>query len=406
MTGAPARDWRRRRERVHYVLEGGLSDPLSRVIEALLVACAMVSVAAVVLESDAALAARFGFEFVAVEIVCVTIFTLEYALRLWSAPEHTRWADLHPWRARWNVATTPLALIDLVSILPFYLAVVVPGDFRVLMALRLFRFFKLARYSPGMRSLIAALEAERRALVASAIILFGLVLVAAAAMHLAEHQAQPDKFGSIPDAMWWAVVTLTTVGYGDVVPVTLAGRIIAGFTMLMGLMMIALPIGIVSTAFSEEIHRREFVVTWAMVARVPLFARLSASEIAEIMTYLRARTLPAHTIVVRRGEPAHSMYFIAGGDVEIEAKAGRIELGEGQFFGEMALLRRTSRTVTVRTRTATKLLVLDAGDLRQIMERNPDIAQVIEATAQARAAAAEELDSADSFVGRTRSDDT
>lgn len=399
MTNASARDGSRRRQRVHLVLEGGLSDPLSRAIEVLLILCALVSVGAVVLESDPVLAAEYGHLFVAVEIVCVTIFTVEYGLRLWSAPDHTRWADLHPWRARWNAATTPLAIIDLVSILPFYLAMIVPGDFRVLMLLRLFRFFKLARYSPGMRSLIAALEAERRALLASAIILFGLVLVAAAAMHLAEHQAQPDKFGSIPDAMWWAIVTLTTVGYGDVVPVTLAGRIIAGFTMLMGLMMIALPIGIVSTAFSEQIHRREFVVTWAMVARVPLFARLSAVEIAEIMNYLRARTVPAHTVIVRRGEPAHAMYFIAGGEVEVEARAGRVPLSEGQFFGEMALLRKTARTSTVRTRTPTKLLVLDAADLHQIMERNPEIAQVIEATAAARAQASEASESSDLSPG-------
>ena len=399
MTDEPAHDGNRRRRRVPLILEGGLGDPFSRAIEAVLVLCALVSVAAVVLESDTALAARYGQLFVAVEIVCVTIFTVEYGLRLWSAAEHTRWADLHPWRARWNAATTPLAIIDLVSILPFYLAVVVPGDFRVLMLFRLFRFFKLARYSPGMRSLIAALEAERRALLASAIILFGLVLVAAAAMHLAEHQAQPDKFGSIPDAMWWAIVTLTTVGYGDVVPVTLAGRIIAGFTMLMGLMMIALPIGIVSTAFSEQIHRREFVVTWAMVARVPLFARLSAVEIAEIMNYLRARTVPAHTVIVRRGEPAHAMYFIAGGEVEVEARGGPVALSEGQFFGEMALLRKTARSSTVRTRTPTKLLVLDAADLHQIMERNRDIAQIVEATAAARAQASEVSESSDISPG-------
>jgi voltage-gated potassium channel len=179
-------------------------------------------------------------------------------------------------------------------------------------------------------------------------------------------------------------VTLTTVGYGDVVPVTLAGRIIAGFTMMLGLMMLALPIGIVSTAFAEQIHRREFVVTWGMIARVPLFSKLSAAEIAEVMNCLRAQSVPAHTIVVRRNDPATSLYFIAGGEVEVEAGTGHIRLGEGQFFGEMALLRQRRRTATVRSTLATKLLVLDAADLHGLMERNPLIRETLETTARTR----------------------
>jgi voltage-gated potassium channel len=231
---------------------------------------------------------------------------------------------------------------------------------------------------------MAALDAERKALFASSIVLFGLVLIAAAAMHLVEHDAQPDKFGSIPESMWWAIVTLTTVGYGDVVPVTVLGRIVAGFTMLAGLMMLALPIGIVANAFAEEIHRREFVVTWGMIARVPLFSSLSASEIAEVMNYLRAQTVPTDTIIVRRGEAASCMFFIASGGVEVEAREGSIKLGEGQFFGEMALLKRTRRTATVRSLEPTKLLVLEIGDLQSLMERNPEIGHRIEAIAEER----------------------
>jgi voltage-gated potassium channel len=177
--------------------------------------------------------------------------------------------------------------------------------------------------------------------------------------------------------MWWAVVTLTTVGYGDVVPITLAGRIVAGFTMVMGMMMLALPIGIVATAFAEEIHRREFVVTWSMVARVPLFSSLDASEIAEIMHYLRAQTVPANTIIVRRGEPAQSMYFITSGEVVIKHDSGDVLLGEGQFFGEIAVLRKTRRTATVRATQPTKLLLLDATDLHTIMERSPEVGRRI-----------------------------
>jgi voltage-gated potassium channel len=203
-------------------------------------------------------------------------------------------------------------------------------------------------------------------------------------MHLAEHNAQPEQFGSIPQAMWWAIVTLTTVGYGDVVPVTIAGKMVASFTMLAGLMMLALPIGIVSKAFADEIHRREFVVTWGMLARVPLFSSLSAAEIAEVMDYLHALTAPAGSLIVRRGEAATNMYFIASGLVEVEHPEAPIRLGEGQFFGEAALINRTRRNANVRAVEATKLLLLDARDLHALMERNPEIAAHVEGVAQQR----------------------
>ena len=229
------------------------------------------------------------------------------------------------------------------------------------------------------------MEAERKALAASAIILFGVVIFTAAAMHVAEHEAQPDKFGSIPLAMWWAVETVTTVGYGDAIPVTLVGRVIAAIAMVMGFVMLGLPVGIVATAFAEEIHRREFVVTWSMVASVPLFASLDASSIAEIMRFLRAQEAPAGTMIVRRGEPAHSMYFIAAGEVEIELPTTNVILGTGQFFGEMAVLRRSRRTASVRALQATKLLVLDSFDLHNLIQRSPEIGRHIEEIAQTRA---------------------
>ena len=166
------------------------------------------------------------------EIIAAAIFTAEYALRLWSAPDHTPYHGMSPAAARWAFAHTPLAIVDLMCVLPVWLALFVPEDFRVLLLLRLLRFFKLARYSPGMRSLVAALEAEKKALMATSVVLLGLMLISAAAMHLFEHDAQPAQFGSIPKAMWWAIVTLTTVGYGDVVPITLGGRVVAGLTML------------------------------------------------------------------------------------------------------------------------------------------------------------------------------
>jgi voltage-gated potassium channel len=374
------------RRRLQLLLEAGTADDrLAKIIHNALIALVVLSVTAVVLESSPTLSRDYGLLFAVIEIFAVVAFSMEYFLRIWTAPEHTPLAHLSPVRARLAYIHSPSALIDLLTILPAYLSYFISADLRVMLLLRLLRFFKLARYSPGIRSLISVLRAERRALFASAIILFGVVLFAAAAMHVAEHKAQPDAFGSIPDSMWWAIQTIATVGYGDVTPITPLGRVIAAMTMVAGFVMLGLPVGIVATAFAEEIHRREFVVTWSMIARVPLFGALDASSVAEIMRYLRAQSVPAGTTITRRGEEAHSMYFIASGEVEIELPQERVVLGEGQFFGEVALLRRTRRSANARALQATKLLVLDMADLLELRRINPEIGRRIEEVAGSRA---------------------
>ncbi|MBG0810162.1 ion transporter [Methylosinus sp. H3A] len=375
----------RLRLRVHFLLDsGGVGSRAARLVHGALMTLVILSVGAVILESDPDHAARFGPIFRIVEYVAVAAFSVEYALRIWSAPDHTLYAGMRPAQARLAFLFSASALIDLIAIAPIYLSVFVAADLRILLFLRLARFFKLARYSPGIRSIFAVLDAERKALAASGIVLFGVVLFMATAMHVVEHDAQPEAFRSIPASMWWAIQTIATVGYGDVVPQTPAGRVIAAISMVMGFVMLGLPVGIVATAFAEEIHRREFVVTWSMVAKAPLFSTLDASAIAEIMRYLRAQSLPAGALVVRRGEPAHSMYFIAAGEVEVELPSGPVRLGEGQFFGEIALLRKTRRTANVRAATPIKLLILDAFDLHVFTQRNPEIGRHIEAVAASR----------------------
>ena len=175
--------------------------------------------------------------------------------------------------------------------------------------------------------------------------------------------------------MWWAIVTLGTIGYGDAVPVTPLGKLVAAVTIMCGLVMIALPVGIIANAFSDQIHRRDFLVTWGMVARVPLFNGLDATAIAQIMRLLRAQTANAGDVIVRRGDAAHSMYFIANGEVGVELEGKRISLGVGHFFGEIAVLRRARRSATVRATARTNLLVLDASDFHVLMEQEPRIAE-------------------------------
>jgi voltage-gated potassium channel len=369
------------RGRVYAVLEqgygaGGASLALNRFLIVLIV----VTLTATVIESVPEMATTYALTLSIIEWTATLVFSLEYAARIWCAVEHPllkRGAVF----GRLRFVLSFSGLVDLVAILPFWLSVFVASDFRVLLVLRLVRFFKLTRYSPAMRSLLDALYAERRALAGCFVILLGTALIAASLMHLAERTAQPERFGTIPDALWWAIVTLGTIGYGDVVPITPLGRVLAGFTIFAGLLMMALPVGIFATAFANEVHRRDFIITWGLVARIPLFSNLTATEVADVMSMLRAQKVDSGTVIARRGEPAHAMYLIADGEVEIKLRHKHIRLGTGQFFGEIAALRRSRRSATVTAMIPTRLLVLDAIDLHGLMDRQPELAARIEEAA-------------------------
>jgi voltage-gated potassium channel len=383
------------RRRVYHVLEQGpVGDRVSKSVDRFLVILILINLIAVALESIPEYEARYGAAFAAIELFSLLVFTLEYALRLWCAVEHGPHQHLPARRARLKYALSPAGIIDLIAVLPFWFAMIIPGDLRVVLVFRMVRFFKFARYSPAMRSLLDVLYNERRALFGCLVIALGTALVAASLMHLAEASVQPAKLGTIPEAFWWAIVTIGTIGYGDVVPVTALGKLIATCTIFAGLVLMALPVGIIATAFAEQIRRRDFIVTWGMISRVPLFAELDAAEISDIMELLRAQVVEAGEVVMRAGDAARSMYFIAAGEVEIEIKGKkeRIRLGVGQFFGEVALLRRTRRTATVTAVTRTNLLGLDAHDLHALMQRDRRIAErikeVVEDRVGKRAAAA------------------
>jgi voltage-gated potassium channel len=323
----------------------------------------------------------------------VVAFALEYAARLWSVVGHSL-RDMSPARSRLEYAFSSLGIIDLVSFLPSAVALIA-GDRTTLVLSGMLPFLKLVRYSPALRSLLSALHAERRTLFGCIVILTGAVLLFASLLYAIEHRIQPDKFGTIPQAMWWAIVTLGTVGYGDVVPVTPAGKFVSVFAIVFGFAMIALPVAIISRAFAEEVRRRDFIVTWGMLARVPLFSHLGAAEIADIMRLLRAQTIESGEILVRRGDAASSMYFITAGEVEIDLPGQRVRLSDGTFFGEIALLRRTKRSGTVTATRKTKLLVLDAVDFHALIERVPALAAHVKKTAEARLAETAEAQKGD-----------
>ncbi|HEY3224107.1 MAG TPA: cyclic nucleotide-gated ion channel [Pseudolabrys sp.] len=375
------------RRRVYQVLEQGpIGDGVSTWVDRALVTLIVINLIAVALESMPQYATRYATAFAWIEYFSLAVFTIEYALRLWVAVEHGPYRHLSHMRARIKYAISTAGIIDLIAVLPFWFAMLLPNDFRFVLVFRMVRFFKIARYSPAMRSLLDVLYNERRALVGCLIIALGTALVAASLMHLAEGKVQPDKLGTIPDAFWWAIVTIGTIGYGDVVPVTAVGKAIATVTIFAGLVLMALPVGIIATAFAEQIQRRDFIVTWGMISRVPLFAELDAAEISDVMELLRAQVAEPGEIIVREGDPAHSMYFIASGEVEIAFKGKKtpLRIGIGQFFGEVAVLRRSRRSATVTAISRTNLLVLDGQDLRALMHRDPRVAERIHEVVEKR----------------------
>lgn len=245
------------RRRVYKILE--LTDPpdsLSRVFSLFLISLISFNVICIVLESIPELELIYRDQFFFIEIASTIIFALEYSLRLWSCVESEE-RENSSLKSRVKYAFSPLAIVDLFAFLPSLLQLIFPGiDLRFLRVLRLMRVFKLTRYFTSFELLINVLHEERKNLAGIFFLLLIILTLAASALYLVEKDIQPDKFGSIPQAMWWAIAALTTVGYGDVYPHSAAGQILGSLVTIVGIGMVALPSGILASAFSEQMRRK------------------------------------------------------------------------------------------------------------------------------------------------------
>jgi voltage-gated potassium channel len=320
-------------------------------------------------------------------IVCAFFFA-EYVVRLAAAPGAPGAKHRGKWRSRLAWAVSIGGICDFIGALPGVLDIVFNPGFA-----SLFGFvwvFKLVRYAPGLASLQRVISDGRHALL-SVLLGFCIVLLLAASLaYLQERTVQPEAFGSIPAALWWAIVTLTTTGYGDVIPQTPLGRLLAGTVMVSGILVFALWAGILATGFAEETRRREFLRTWDLVAEVPFFHDIGVSTIADVARLLRPREFLAGAVVFRRGDHGDCMYFVASGEVEIRLAPNPIYLGAGQFFGEIALLTGERRNATVVAARQCTLLSLDIVDFRELIGRQPDLARIIHEEAERRLVAADE----------------
>ena len=241
------------RRRVYEILElGKEGDILSCLYDYSLIALIILNALAVLLESIQPLAAHYHVQFAWFEAFSVGIFTIEYFLRLWSCVENQHFQSQV--KGRLQYALSPMALIDLLAFLPFFLSWILPLDLRILRMLRLVRLvrlLKLARYSEALRALGHILASKKEEMVITLGLGVILLTISSSLMFFAEHDAQPEIFSSIPAAMWWGVVTLTTVGYGDLYPVTTLGKILGAFIAVLGIGMFALPAGIFGAGIVE-----------------------------------------------------------------------------------------------------------------------------------------------------------
>jgi voltage-gated potassium channel len=379
--------WLRSRKAIYEIIEVGRGDHYhSRLFDGFLVVLILANVAAFCAETVPEIDLAYGPWLANFERLSVSIFTVEYLLRVWTAVEVPFLARMSPLRARWIYMTRPLQIVDLLAILPFYLGTFAGLDLRVLRAFRLLRLLKLTRYSPAVHTLARVLWNERRALTGASLLLLTVLLIASSGMYFIEGAVQPDKLGSVPLAAYWAMTTLTTVGYGDVAPVTALGKLWAMLTMVCGLCVLALPVAIVSTGFAQEVGRRDFVVTWAMMSRVPLFADLDASQVTELLPLMHALHVPPNVELISPGSPGTAMYFIASGHVRQYDESGVRDHRTGDYFGVVAFLEgspNTSRAVTV---TRCRLLKLYREDFHRLEAMNPAIGRQIRSTAERRRA--------------------
>lgn len=357
-----------------------------RLTSAVIIAGIFVCALAIMLATVSGLDVRSVFWLDRLREATDIFFTAEYLLRIWIAPDYAHGGRIGDAAMRRRYMRSFLGIVDLMVILPFWVNLIVPFPRDLFLAAEMFTLFKLARYTPGLPLVAAVLKREARGLTAALVAVGVLLVVASCIMYMLEHEAQPEVFGSIPQALWWGIVTVGSVGYGDMIPVTPLGKVFNGFMIMIGVGTIAIPAGLLASGFAEEIKRREFMVTWRAVAGLPIFAQLDASSIAEIAGLLKTQVVPAGTAIVRQGERAEAMFFIMSGEVEVEILPHPVVLGPGQHFGEIALLRRTLRTATVSAVRDCRLLALEVTDFQRLLQVHPTIREHIDRLASERMA--------------------
>lgn len=355
--------------------EGGLQGRAGWFLRRALMALTLASAVAVILIADGVeprwlLALAYG-----VEAAALTCYVLEYAARLWAAPDDVRRRSSGAAAARARHLISGQSLLDLIVILcmagHLLAPLLAPAAASTLAVLSLLRLFKVARYSVVLSGIIETVVSSGPALVACIAMVIALGVAGGGFMHLVERGPEAEIFTKLSGSLWWGVMKLADNDASEFTPESTAGNIMAALLGLFGYMVVALPMGVIGAAFQSRISQRQFIITWSMVSRVPFFRSLAPHQIAGVVERLSSQTFQGGQVVVRAGDPGDRMYFVLKGELEVERADGAVILGQGDYFGERALLKREPRSATVRARTISSLLSLSAADLAAILDVNP-----------------------------------
>jgi len=243
-------------QRTYDILEGTTNDKITKGFQIFIITLIAINVLVVIIETEESVLDEYGYLFTPFEVFSIIIFTAEYVGRVIVCKLNPKYQNSKYSVIRFVI--TPMMLIDLAAILPFFLPFVVADTrfIRIIRLLRLFRLFKLARYSDPMQTLGNVFKSKISDLAVAFFILFIALILASSLMYYAEHEAQPESFSSIPSSMWWGVITLTTIGYGDVYPITVVGKVIGAGVAILGIAVYAIPTGIMASAFTEELRKK------------------------------------------------------------------------------------------------------------------------------------------------------
>ncbi len=313
------------------------SGKLQDMLDTFIVWWVFISVCAVVLESVESIHYVLNVHFIVLDAVAVFIFSLEYIFRLYSCPEDPRFQGM---AGRFRYAKTPIVVIDFLAIVPFFLESLLHQlfDLRFLRIFRLMRLLKLTRYTTSTGTLLKALNREWPVIAASTFIMLLLVVLTASLGYLFEHDAQPDKFENIPQSIYWAVVTLASVGYGDISPVTPVGRLMTIIMALVGIGIFAVPAAVLSTAFNDQLHKDREMMHMELMAFLK-DGELSADEYALIMKQAEELHISKAEVDLLIDRVKQDAEDDRRGQLPLEAIAQRPEVAFEQFRSAIGNLR-------------------------------------------------------------------
>ena len=306
------------RKRTAAIIEmGSAQDWVSRGYDILSGLMLLANLSASILYTFNSMALQYGSLLVAIEAITVAFFAVDYALRLWTAPEF--FPKLSIFRSVWKYVFSLTGIVDLLSFLPYYLPIFFPAGaavFRIFRVVRIFRLFQINAYYSAMNVITEVLRSRRQQLASSVFIILVLMLASSLCMYSLEHEAQPEVFSNAFSGIWWAVSTLLTVGYGDIYPITTAGKIVSIFITFLGVGMVAIPTGIISAGFVDQFSRIKRLSEYAGEQDIQFIKIQLQKRDSWVGKAIKDLELPHDMIIamIRRGREQ----LIPGGDVVLK----------------------------------------------------------------------------------------